>query len=245
MSQKPSPERIALLSRGEIETQNLMDGLAIDFNMLLQTVFATDTLKIDNTLGITKRMSHAARVIHDQVGFGCFDMMRHHKSDTIRGIAAYLLAEQSLSLSDQLTCIHPLADDSHFGVREWAWIAIRPSVIDSLDESLLLLQPWIAHVSVFVRRFAVEITRPRGVWCGHIPRLKINPDLGMPLLDPLKSVPQKYLQDSVANWLNDASKSQPGWVQDVCERWRLESETPETNRICRRALRTLSKKSNA
>ena len=243
MSQKPNAERIALLSRGEIETQNLMDGLAVDFNILLKTVFSTQTLQIDNTLGITKRMLHAARVIHDQIGFECFDMLLHHKSDTIRGIAAYLLALQPLSLSDQLMNVRPLADDPHFGVREWAWIAVRPAVIDSLDESLALLQSWIIDPSVFVRRFAVEITRPRGVWCGHIARLKTNPELGLPLLNPLKSVPQKYLQDSVANWLNDASKSQPVWVQNVCKRWQSESETPETKRICRRALRTLSKQS--
>lgn len=242
MSKKPNLERIAFLSQGAIETQNLMDGLAVDFNVLLQTVFSTHVLQIDNTLGITKRMLHSAMVIHDQVGFDCFDMMRVHKSDTIRGIAAYLLALQPLQLIDQLEHVKTLADDPHFGVREWAWIAIRPALINSLDEGLVLLQPWISDSSVFVRRFAVEITRPRGVWCGHIPRLKMEPHLGLSLLDPLNSVQQKYLQDSVANWLNDASKSQPDWVVDVCNRWLAESSTSETTRICRRALRTLRKK---
>lgn len=239
MSPKPNAERVALLSQGVIETQNLMDGLAINFNVLLQAVFSTHTLQIDNTLGITKRMLHSAMVIHDQVGFDCFDMMRAHKSDTIRGIAAYLLALQPLSLPDQLTHVKSLADDPHFGVREWAWIALRPAIAASLDEGLTLLQPWISDLSVLVQRFAVEITRPRGVWCSHILRLKTEPHLGFPLLDPLKSVPQKYLQDSVANWLNDASKSQPDWVRTVCDRWASESATPETGRICRRALRTL------
>lgn len=245
MPPKPNPERIALLSQGVIETQNLMDGLAVDFNVLLQSVFNTGTLQIDNTLGITKRMLHAAMVIHDQVGFDCFDMMRAHKSDTIRGIAAYLLALQPLSLPDQLAHVKPLADDPHFGVREWAWLAIRPAITNSLDEGIALLQPWIADPSVLVQRFAVEITRPRGVWCGHIPRLKTDPELGLPLLDPLKSTSQKYLQDSVANWLNDASKSQANWVRTVCDRWTAQSLTPETARICRRALRTLQKTEHA
>ena len=241
MPPKPNPERIALLSQGVIETQNLMDGLAVDFNVLLQSVFNTGTLQIDNTLGITKRMLHAAMVIHDHVGFDCFDMMRVHKSDTIRGIAAYLLALQPLSLPNQLACVKPLADDPHFGVREWAWLAIRPAIAASLEEALSLLQPWIMDPSVLVQRFAVEIMRPRGVWCGHITQLKLDPQLGLPLLEPLKSTSQKYLQDSVANWLNDASKSCPDWVRAVCKQWLSESPTPETARICRRALRTLQK----
>lgn len=239
MAKKPSADRIAHLSQGIIESQNLMDGLAVDFNVLLGSVFPEHSLRIDNSMGITKRMSHAAVEIRDQVGFDCFDTLCTHRSDTVRGMAAYVLALQPLPLSVQLTRVKPLADDPHFGVREWAWLATRPAVAASLDEALLLLQPWVHDPSVYVRRFAVEVTRPRGVWCTHIPQLKSNPHLALPLLDPLKSAPEKYVQDSVSNWLNDASKSKSGWVRDVCARWTAESSTPETSRICRRALRTL------
>ncbi len=241
MSKKPTLEHIALLNQGTVETQNLMDTLAVDFNVLLHAVFNTRTLQIDNTLGITRRMHHAAMVINSHIGFDCFETLCTHPSDTIRGIAAYLLALQPLSLADQLMLVKPLADDAHFGVREWAWIAIRPAVAAELTHSLALLQPWISDSSVLVQRFAVEITRPRGVWCGHIAQLKAEPHLGLPLLAPLKSVPQKYLQDSVANWLNDASKSQPHWVMDVCAQWLLMSPTPATMRICTRAQRTIKK----
>jgi len=61
------------------------------------------------------------------------------------------------------------------------------------------------------------------------------------LLLPVRSDPSRYVQNATANWLNDASKSRPEWVRDVCERWARESPTKETGYIVRRALRTLRK----
>ena len=77
------------------------------------------------------------------------------------------------------------------------------------------------------------------MWCGHLPELKEFPEPALELLETLRADPSKYVQDSVANWLNDASKSRPDWVKAVTRRWVKESATDHTQRIVRRALRSL------
>lgn len=137
--------------------------------------------------------------------------------------------------------IIPFATDSHFNVREDAWTAVRPNIIDNLDESIKILSKWAMSENENIRRFASEITRPRGVWCKHIELLKQSPNIALSILEPLKSDSSKYVRDSVGNWLNDASKTQPLFVETLCEKWGQESLTKETKYIIKKAMRTLEK----
>lgn len=240
-----APTRLNDLNQGRVASTVLTECLAVDFAVLMQTAFpdisvdAVQTMRDAAGQGITRRMALAANIMAAQYGPGVADHLAAHPSDTLRGWACYVRAGQGGALADLLTAMRPLADDDHFGVREWAWLALRPHLAADVPVAIAALAPWTGEPSPYLRRFAVESLRPRGVWCSHIKMLKDTPELALPLLNPLRNDPERYVQDSVANWLNDAAKSQPDWVRTLCANWLADSNNPATAYICKRAQRSL------
>lgn len=238
-------EILAELNSGQLETATLVEGLALDFSLLLYSVVpdlpktATEG-RLDPGAGITRRMAQAAAILLDHWGEKAVARLAGHGSDTVRGWAAFALAAlPGLALAERLDRVRPLADDPHFGVREWAWLALRPHIAADIPLALDLLTPWTAAASANLRRFAVESTRPRGVWCSHIALLKQQPELGLPLLEAVRADPARYVLDSAANWLNDAAKTRPDWVRGLCVRWLDGDPPPATGYLCKRALRSI------
>lgn len=249
-------EVLQALNEGLLATANLNELLALDLGRLARKVardigLPPDTERMDDTLAMLpafkpiKRHEHVARALYDLAGQRTDrDAIAHalatHTSDVARSWAAQWIMFSGMPLADKLRSVRRFAADAHFGVREIAWMAVRADMADTLDQAIQLLQPWVQDADPNIRRFASEATRPRGVWCAQIEPLKARPWRALPLLEPLKADASRYVQNSVANWLNDASKSQPDWVQDVCARWTAESNTVATSYIVRRALRSLS-----
>jgi 3-methyladenine DNA glycosylase AlkC len=247
MPPKASPVPREVLS-GTAEASTLTQILAIDTRSLFVAAFPDLELTSLERVGlsdksVTQRMRAAGQILYAHSGLECLTRLYRHPSDTVRGWAAYVIgAAPDLSLDKRLKLIRPSADDRHFGVREWAWLGIRPRLASDIQKAIALLTPWTQETSPRLRRFATEATRPRGVWTPKIDALLEAPNMGEPLLSPLKSDNDKYVQDSVANWLNDAAKSKPAWVKSLCARWSAQSTTRETQRICSRALRSVNKK---
>lgn len=167
-------------------------------------------------LALGKWLEQAAESLRQHV----FEQCCTHPSDTVRSWAAFAQAYLSRSqpAEDALLAQFRFARDEHFGVREWAWIALRPRLAQHLEAALALLGRHTGDADPLVRRFCIEILRPRGVWCEHIATLKQQPEVAEPLLVPLLAEAEKYAQDSVANWLNDASKTRPDWVLQLFQR---------------------------
>ena len=239
-SLKDVPDEIKeQLNQGTLETANLMESLSIDFPLLLKNTLGYSLSKdIEESLkkqGITQKMKNISLYLIKE-GLS-FKELGLHPSDTLRGWAAYMIAYSPiLSVEQKLEEIKDFADDNHFGVREWAWLALRPYCAKIPERMISLLEPWTRKTEN-LRRFASEITRPRGVWCTHIKELKSNPELALSILSNLKADPSRYVQNSVANWLNDSAKSKALWVKNLCQEWQQQSNAPETLYICKRALR--------
>jgi 3-methyladenine DNA glycosylase AlkC len=221
------------LESGEIESANLTEGLGIDMNKLLRAVAPSlKKVAIDLELGIVLRMAQAGALLRD-AGLN----LGQHTSDTVRGWAAFAIGQdESMTPSARLSAIKPFAADSHFGVREWAWMAVRAIIVSDPKLAIKTLQPWTIDTDVNVRRFASEATRPRGVWAASIPLLRQQPELALPILNALRCDAEKYVEDSVANWLNDAAKDQPEWVSELAAKW---AKDGVSERLITRAKRSI------
>ncbi len=253
-------EVLELLNTGKIETVNLTEWLAIDHLKLIEENFTDigiseksiallsekiNAQKKPSTMNTIKVVGSTLYELYSENESlnSIFNNLSSHLSDSIRCYAPYLKSlNNKLSIAEKLNQSQNLIADSHFGVREVVWMALRPEIEKKLEESIAILSSWTNSEDENIRRFTTESTRPRGVWCKHIEQLKENPEMALPILENLKADKSKYVQDSLGNWLNDASKSKPDFVIDLCEKWQKESQTKETEKIIKRARRTIDKK---
>jgi len=168
-----------------------------------------------------------------------YEALASHPSDVVREWAAQALgAATDLALEQRLVAARRFAMDPLMSTREAAWMTLRPHLAAELERAFQLLMPWVHDADANVRRCAVEATRPRGVWCKHLNALKANPKPGFLLLEPVRADTSDYVRRSVGNWLNDASKSHPDAVKELCQRWERESRVGETTWIVKHALRS-------
>ena len=249
------PQVLRALNAGRIPTANLNEFLALDLPALVRNVARDigldpgherlqDTFAMLPAFAPVKRHLHVARALYDLTEPRADrDAVAHalatHTSDVARNWAAQWIAFSRLPLEDKLASAWRFAADPHFGVREMAWMAVRDEIAGDVETAVRLLQSWATHRDPNIRRFASEATRPRGVWCAQIDTLKREPWRGLPLLEPLKADESRYVQNSVANWLNDAAKTQPDWVRQVCDAWGRGKVPPATQYIVRRAQRSI------
>ena len=119
--------------------------------------------------------------------------------------------------------------------------AIRPLLRHDLDRALAIMREWTADPDWNVRRLASEGSRPLLPWAERIPALVADPAPTRPILDALHDDPEESVRRSVANHLNDHSRSHAEFVVRTARAWR-EAGGAHVERTSRHALRTLVKR---
>jgi 3-methyladenine DNA glycosylase AlkC len=249
----PEPVLFAL-AQGKTESANLMEWLATDMAALARTVARRSPSKLLRAalldaadqmgeLGILGRLELAGQAIAKTIKDfenRAFLALSGHRSDLVRQWACYAVTSKhsTLSRNERLEWTLRFAADGNMSVREAAWMAYRPHLQKDLLPVLQLLERVSKSLDANLRRFSVEVCRPRSVWGSHIHDLKQNPSRALPILENVRSDQSRYVQLAAGNWLNDASKTRPDWVRDLCARWTRDGR-PFSHVIVKRGLRTL------
>ncbi|MEP2920222.1 MAG: hypothetical protein ABJP06_05815 [Sulfitobacter sp.] len=121
---------------------------------------------------------------------------------------------------------------------------IRAFLIRWPEETLAELAVWAQNDNYHLRRLVSEGTRPRLPWAVGV---GLTCAQTLPLLDALHADSTRYVTRSVANHLNDLSKTAPDEVLARLAMWRGQGrQTPkELAWMTRHALRTLIKQGHA
>jgi len=120
--------------------------------------------------------------------------------------------------------------------------AIRIFLESRPEQTRTQMIEWSLSENEHLRRLASEGVRPKLPWAKHLPWIADRPDWILPIIENLKSDCSLYVRKSVANLLNDISKTKPNWVMTLFESWKESPQlTPETEWIIKHALRTLLK----
>jgi len=119
-----------------------------------------------------------------------------------------------------------------------AELSIRAFLVQHPERTYARLVEWARDGNVHVRRLVSEGTRPRLPWAPRLRAFQQDPRPVVALLEMLKDDPERYVQRSVANNLNDIGKDHPDLAVEICRRWSIDAK-PGRAWIVRHALRSL------
>jgi 3-methyladenine DNA glycosylase AlkC len=120
--------------------------------------------------------------------------------------------------------------------------AVRSFIIKNEERMMAQMVVWSKHESEHVRRLACEGCRPALPMSQSLPGFKKDPAPILPILEQLKTDPSIWVRKSVANNLNDISKTHPELVVKIAKEWY--GKNAHTDWIVKHGCRTLLKKGN-
>ena len=166
------------------------------------------------------------KVIVEYKGFACFCFPDF--------VLVYGFDEENLDIS-----IDALGRYTEYMSSEFA---VRPFIINYEEKMMKQMYLWSRDESEHRRRLSSEGCRPALPWGQALPKYKKDPSPILPILEVLKEDSSLFVRKSVANNLNDISKTHPDLVIKIAKDWYGDND--KTNWIVKHACRTLLKKGN-
>ncbi len=123
-----------------------------------------------------------------------------------------------------------------------AEFAVRSFIINDEERMMAQMAAWAKHDNEHIRRLASEGCRPRLPWGQALPKFQKDPSSVLCILEQLKADASPYVRKSVANNLNDISKTHPELVAKIARDWYGKDE--KTDWIVKHGCRTLLKNGN-
>lgn len=121
-------------------------------------------------------------------------------------------------------------------------LAVRSFIIKNENRMMAQMIAWSKSENEHARRLSCEGCRPALPWGQALTNFKKDPAPILPILEQLKSDSSPHVRKSVANNLNDISKTRPELVAKIAKAWYGKNE--DTNWIIKHGCRTLLKKGN-
>ncbi|MDL2317747.1 DNA alkylation repair protein [Eubacteriales bacterium OttesenSCG-928-A19] len=121
-------------------------------------------------------------------------------------------------------------------------LAVRSFIIRHEDRMMAQMVAWSRDENEHVRRLASEGCRPALPWGQALNSFKKDPAPILPILEQLKADPSLHVRKSVANNLNDISKTHPDLVMRIARDWY--GDNAHTDWVVKHGCRTLLKKGN-
>ena len=120
--------------------------------------------------------------------------------------------------------------------------AVRPLLIQNPKKTLKFILKWSKDKNVHVRRLASEGIRISLPWAKKTLAGVNEFEIYKEILTNLKNSPEKFVQKSVGNNLNDLMKEDPVKAKEIIDLWRAQSPTKETLWIIKHGLRSVKNK---
>lgn len=158
--------------------------------------------------------------------------------DFIHAPYSHFVADYGCSSEHLETSLEALREIT---MRFSAEYAIRAFINAFPEPTFATLEAWAGDPNYHVRRLCTEGSRPSLPWAG---KLQTPVRAAIPLLDMLYADPTRYVTRSVANHVNDISKTDPELAIATLRRWLASGRQSDVEMtfIVRHATRTLIKK---